>query len=595
MNDQHVPAKETSRSDAGDLLTEAEQADVELAEPELTEAEQLNAKQADEETDGEENNQADGEQAESDTQDPDEDATEGQAETDVTTDEDADQDEQVDSDQQAQHADDNTTGEDAPVSPPVPTGPRVSAPTPNFEAPAKPGQLNIFFDELDERLTIWWENRDVRRARKIVLKRRAAAQAEVERAEKERQAAEAEAAQASTTPASGNAEVPVGPDTETAENDLRPLAPFPVPLDGTGAKNHAPQSGAPTTPRHQQKPKLSPEEQRRRELILQKASAIEASYDSSAQQQVSSDAFADEEEDLYTYIPPYNLPSRDPNPTPTALDRARQIVVSVAALAAVISAGWMLGIGVESPTLLSQGGATELANGWFSGEHALLSPGAQFYWLWPVIAVTIVLYAIHQWSATQHSAFRQRRAGWALAGASGLMLLLTASIQHGWLSVGAGSALLITLLLVAAIREFTIHTARSTTERRLSDDVVGMFLGFSLVQLMSFLSIWLTDQGWHVPAIPALLWAMLGLVACVWIAAYYAMTERGRSPIAMGLAWGMLWLVFPRLFSDASSVWVAIAAAMGAFIVILSTQSRRHRINHAERRAAMGRPLEDII
>lgn len=44
-----------------------------------------------------------------------------------------------------------------------------------------------------------------------------------------------------------------------------------------------------------------------------------------------------------------------------------------------------------------------------------------------------------------------------------------------------------------------------------------------------------------------------------------------------------------------TSVWIAIGAAMGAFIVILCTQSRRYRINHAERRAAMGRPLEDII
>ena len=57
----------------------------------------------------------------------------------------------------------------------------------------------------------------------------------------------------------------------------------------------------------------------------------------------------------------------------------------------------------------------------------------------------------------------------------------------------------------------------------------------------------------------------------------------------------MFWLVFPRLLSDLQSVTVAIVAAMGAFIIILATQSRRHRINYAERRAAMGRPVDDII
>ncbi|WP_258933587.1 hypothetical protein [Nesterenkonia pannonica] len=35
---------------------------------------------------------------------------------------------------------------------------------------------------------------------------------------------------------------------------------------------------------------------------------------------------------------------------------------------------------------------------------------------------------------------------------------------------------------------------------------------------------------------------------------------------------------------------MAVGAAISAFIVILATQSRRHRINHAERRAAMGLP-----
>ena len=77
--------------------------------------------------------------------------------------------------------------------------------------------------------------------------------------------------------------------------------------------------------------------------------------------------------------------------------------------------------------------------------------------------------------------------------------------------------------------------------------------------------------------------------------AFYAMTERGRITIALGLGWGMFWLIFPRLLSDLTSVGVAIGAAMGAFIVILATESRRHRINHAERRAAMARPVEDII
>ena len=42
------------------------------------------------------------------------------------------------------------------------------------------------------------------------------------------------------------------------------------------------------------------------------------------------------------------------------------------------------------------------------------------------------------------------------------------------------------------------------------------------------------------------------------------------------------------------SVWVAIVAAMGAFIVLLATENRRYRINHAEHRAALGHEPEDF-
>lgn len=153
----------------------------------------------------------------------------------------------------------------------------------------------------------------------------------------------------------------------------------------------------------------------------------------------------------------------------------------------------------------------------------------------------------------------------------------------------------IAMLLLDAVRQFNLYTARSLVERRLTDGIVGLFFGFALVQAMSSVSVWLTAHGWHVPGVPALLWACIGLFVCVWVAAYYSMTERGRIAIALGLGWGMFWLIFPRLLAEVTSVWVAIGAAMGAFIVILATQSRRHRINHAERRAAMGRPLEDII
>ncbi|WP_300342707.1 hypothetical protein [Nesterenkonia sp.] len=385
----------------------------------------------------------------------------------------------------------------------------------------------------------------------------------------------------------------------------------PRPAEAPNAAEESQQTGAPAdtaaagstaspypAPARPPRVRRALDDQRRREVIVQKARAIEdatAAYGPRPYPE-----FADEEEDLYTYIPPYNLPSRDPDPEPTRTDLYRRIYVTIGAAAAVICTLWMFGLfgggADERPPILGGGGLQEAySSGWFSGEQALLSPDYNYYWLWPVIALGLLVHAGFQWTATQESTPRQRRSGWLVGTAALLMLPVTAGLHHGLFTLTLLASAAIAVLLLDAVRQFNLYTARSTVERRFTDGVVGLFFGFALVQAMSAVSVWLTQRGWDIPGIPALLWAGIGLFGCVWIAAFYSMTERGRITIALGLGWGMFWLIFPRLLAEVTSVWVAIGAAMGAFIVILCTQSRRHRINHAERRAAMGRPLEDII
>ena len=344
------------------------------------------------------------------------------------------------------------------------------------------------------------------------------------------------------------------------------------------------------------KPRRALDEQRQRDVILEKAAAIEAAtapnFRPTGREFVE---FADDEEDLFTYIPPYNLPSRDPDPAPVRSDLYRQIFVSLGALAAVISMVWMFGAFTSGPAILGGNGLDTHSEGWYSGEFALLSPHANFYWLWPFIVLGLAAHAIYQWTTSQTATPRQRRSGWQVGSASLFMLIWTAAVHHSMLTLAALAALAAALALIDAIRQFTFRTARTSLERRLADTTTGLFAGWALVAGMSSLSIWLTAMGWRVPGIPAVIWALIGLGICIWAAAYYAMTERGRITLALGMGWGMFWLIFPRILSEVTSVWVAICAAMGAFVVILATESRRHKINHAERRAAMGRPLEDII
>ncbi|WP_261623947.1 hypothetical protein [Nesterenkonia marinintestina] len=331
-------------------------------------------------------------------------------------------------------------------------------------------------------------------------------------------------------------------------------------------------------------------EERRRAVILEKAAAIEAVAEQERREaQDRADSGVDDD-GAYTYVPPYNLPSRDPEPRPRTTDLVRQAVVSLGFVGAVTSVLMMWDAG------MFVGGAFDtIVDGWYSGQQALLTPSHWFYWFWPVVVVTLIGHTVHQWSTSQISTPRQRRTGWLVALSSLMMLVWVLAVRADNLTVAALSALAAALALIDSIRQFTLRTARNSGERRLTDGPVGLFTGFAMVHAMGSLSAWLTAHNIHIPVVSDTLWALAGLAVCIWLGSLYSMTERGRITIALGLGWGMFWLVFPRLLSDLQSVTVAIVAAMGAFIIILATQSRRHRINYAERRAAMGRPVDDII
>ncbi|WP_150460551.1 hypothetical protein [Nesterenkonia ebinurensis] len=567
--------------------------------------------------------------------------------------------EEEDSDED-QNSDEQTSS--VPAEPKEPAAltepPTRTGVAPIINVPSGPDKgLGGFFDTLDERAKIWWATRDERKAR-----RKTKAEAARKQKEARAAAAPAAASQRVESPAqhtatplgrtsSADLSLPKPPPPEQrppgqlftgaipqvgadpsedplpeSPGDTDALPEFPVrPEAGEDQTTvippyrddpAAPEPAPGSEPAQDSRVRRELDAQRQRTVIAQKAAAIEKATSEHSPRPYGGAGtigagtagtdyplpayeFADDEEDLYTYIPPYNLPSRDPGSAPTQWDLARRITVSLGAVCALLSSFWMLGwfgTSEERPAILRQNGLKEeLASGMFSGEHALLSPDHTWYWIWPLITIGVVVHALYQWRPSQHSTPRQQRSGWLVAAASIFMLVMTYALYSGRFTIALFSSLVIAAALTEAIRQFNLYTARSNTERQLTDDIVGLFYGFALVQLMSALSVWLTNRGWELLGLPALFWAGIGLFLAVWTASFYAMTERGRITIAMGLAWGLFWLIFPRILGEVTSTTVALGAALGAFIVIICTQSRRHRINHAERRAAMGRPLEDII
>lgn len=329
-------------------------------------------------------------------------------------------------------------------------------------------------------------------------------------------------------------------------------------------------------------------EWRRRDRIVEKAQAIEA-----ATQRHQSALAAPVSEPMHEpaprpYIPPYNLPSTEPDPEPTSRDLLRRTVVTLTWAGFVVAGMWSLGMLGERPML------HQLADGRYGSDVSMLSMASWHLAIWPLLWLYLGVHVVHQWLPSQASADRQRTTGWRLSAAMagvGLWLLLT-RLGLAWFDVFVWLA--IGYLLVDAVHQLNLYTARTQTERVITDGAIGLFAGWSIVYTATVISTWLQRAGVDILWIPGSLWAVLTLVVVIWGTAMLTMTERGRITIALGLAWGLAAILGTRLIGPMQSVWVAIVAAMGAFIILLATENRRYRINHAEHRAALGHEVEDF-
>jgi hypothetical protein len=333
-------------------------------------------------------------------------------------------------------------------------------------------------------------------------------------------------------------------------------------------------------------------EWRHRYRILEKAQAIEAATLLTRTAPAAYGGNLAPEPEFVQYIPPYNLPSREPDPAPVFTDLLRRVTVTIAWLAFAVGGVYGLGFLDEhanGPWL------HELHGGRFAGGYSMLSMASWAVLAWPVLWLAMGVYTVHQWMPSQASAERQRATGWRVSAA---MVAAVAWFVIARTGVMLGAELVVwlalTYLLVDAVHQLNLHTARTRTERAVTDGMIGLFTGWAVIYAATNASIWLQSLGVNLLWIPGGVWAVLTIVVVVWGTAMMAMTERGRITIALGLSWGLTAILVPRLVGSMHSVWVAIFAAMGLFVVLLATENRRYRINHAEHRAALGHVVDDF-
>ncbi|GAA3678523.1 hypothetical protein GCM10023081_15990 [Arthrobacter ginkgonis] len=315
--------------------------------------------------------------------------------------------------------------------------------------------------------------------------------------------------------------------------------------------------------------------ERAREAIVA-AQAEEASIP--APQPEESRSLWTEEQADPVYIPPYNLPSTEPDPEETPLDeRRRRVVAASAGLAFLLG---LLGLGAFG------GGSLHTSpGGVFAPDFSLLSPARGALLIWPVVFLGMGAMAWFQWQPGQRSSLRQRSVGYPAAAATLLGGVWMVSARAGLVFLALLAAAAATGALGYCLRRLNDRTARTPRERLGMDVPIALYLGWMLTVLPWTLGVWATKLGLPV-VLGDSLWAAVTLVVAAWAALTFALSERSRMAVATGFAWGLFWILGQRLLGDQRSTVVAITASMCAFVVLLATENRRYQITHAERLAA---------
>ncbi|WP_098461839.1 TspO/MBR family protein [Propionicimonas paludicola] len=254
-----------------------------------------------------------------------------------------------------------------------------------------------------------------------------------------------------------------------------------------------------------------------------------------------------------------------------AMDRVRQVVVTLAAVFMII--GTLFGIGVIGTRV------EESSGGSLSATATLLAPAVPAFSIWSVIYVGLVAYVIWQWLPANTGSSRARRIGWLAAVSmvlNGAWLLVT---QAGWLWV----SVLVILALVATLGEL-VRRLGSDPSDRVADKIVvdgtfGLYLGWSAVATAANITATLVASGVNPGGLVAELLGVAVVAVAAGIGVVLAVVYGGRWAVAAAMAWGLSWIAVGRLAVEPESALVGGAALAAALIVLGAAALVRLRAN----------------
>lgn len=247
-----------------------------------------------------------------------------------------------------------------------------------------------------------------------------------------------------------------------------------------------------------------------------------------------------------------------------AADRARQVIVSVSAVVAVVGA-------------LGGDAVSEAAGGAFAADATPVAAAGPAFSIWSVIYVGLVAYALWQWLPAQAASARHRRLGYLVAASMLLNAAWLLAVQAAqlWLSLVV-IALLLVVLVVVLVR-LRRHRASGVVDVVVTDGTMGLYLGWIVVASIGNVAVVLAEAGLRSSVAAPDAWAVAVLGVAGGVGTALALWSRGRLAPGAAICWGLAWVGVARLSGDLRSEPAAYAALVAAGVVAVVTALARVR------------------
>ncbi|UOQ88777.1 tryptophan-rich sensory protein [Agromyces endophyticus] len=268
-----------------------------------------------------------------------------------------------------------------------------------------------------------------------------------------------------------------------------------------------------------------------------------------------------------------------PDAATGAHDGARQLVVLISSVLAVIAAFIGSGVVVGTPIQDAAGGSLD-------ADSTLIAPATGAFRIWSVIYVGMLAYAIWQALPAQRHDERQRRLGWWVTASLVLNAAWIFSVQLDLLVL---SLPIIVAILVVLCRLFVLLRSippKNRVEAVVADGSIGLYLGWIVIATAANATAVLVAAGFDGFGLAPEIWAVAVLSVAAGVGVALAIRGGGRIAPALSLSWGLCWVAVARLADAPHSVTTGIAALIAAGVVITATVIARvihDRAAHGER------------